>query len=169
MPHVYTLLFPAGLLIFIFVAFRKNLYKFTGTKHKTRLIYGTAASIFMTSVLLFQFDLNLSVIGKSLIVAIAISLPWIFYEKNRYEKKIVGTTLATKPQNRSIHLLWLVLFSVGLQVFYDSDIGRMVMSTKWPLLGLGLSWVIVQIFLLYYVSGIEKKLGNPIMENSKTS
>ncbi len=167
MQIIYSLIFFAGMLIFIFIAFRKNLYKFTGTRHKTRLIYGTAASIFLTSVLLFQFDINLSVIEKSLVVAIVISLPWIFYEKKRYAKKIVGTTLATKPQNRSMHLIWLVLFSVGLQLFYDSDIGRTVMNIKWPLLGLSFAWVIVQMFLLFYVSDIEKGLGSPIMEVSK--
>jgi hypothetical protein len=165
----YSLIFFVGMLIFIFIAFRKNLYKFTGTRHKTRVIYGTAASIFLTSVLLYQFDINSSVIGKSLIVGIVISLPWIFYEKKRYDKIIVGTTIATKPMKQSIHLLLLVLLSVGLQLFYDSDIGRMVSIAKWPLLGLSFAWVIVQIFLLYYFNRIEKKVGGPIMENNKSA
>jgi hypothetical protein len=71
---IYSLIFFGGMFIFIFIAFRKNLYKFTGTRHKTRVIYGTALSIFLTSVLLFQFEINFPVIEKSLIVGLVISI-----------------------------------------------------------------------------------------------
>ena len=169
MQSVYTLLFPVGMLIFIFIAFRKHLFKFTGTRHKTRIIYGLAVCCFLTVTLFIQFNADFATIWKSLFVGLVVSLPWIFYEKKSYEKNIVGSILVKRPKQRGLQLAVLFLFIIGLQLFYHSDIGEMVLNAKWPVLSICVAWAIAQTFLLYHVINIEKKIGSPLIEGSKNS
>lgn len=165
MRPLYSVLFFGVLLVFIAFAFGKHLYDFSGTRHKTRAIYGLAISIFLTGTIVLQFGDKASVIGVSLLIGFIVALPWILYVKKKYKKKIVGTTLITKPR-RPMQLLWFILFCLGLMFFYDSDIGKTIINAKWPLLSLCFAWAIVQAYIVYYIAHIEKKIGSRIIEGS---
>lgn len=163
----FSIVFALGLIIFLVFAYITKLYKFKGTKLKTRMNYALAVSIFFTVLWLLQTDGNMQIIGKGVIVGLLLSIPLCFYYKNWIEKRIKGTTIIYKRHQRLKSYLWLIPLLILYEMFVRQDIGKQILESKWPILGIFFSWFISQVFVLFYIIKIERKLGKPILEDEQ--
>ena len=161
------LLFLIVIIVFILLMSRAGLYKFQGTKHKSRIIYVTALGIFFSLYFMWHADWNLSIITKGFLLSLILTPPIILYTKRWIRKRLEGTTLFYP---RNIHLrswLWFMVFWICWGGFFRFRFGRQVLNAEWPILGLCFSWVISEVVSLLLVSKMEGKLGAPIMEDMR--
>jgi hypothetical protein len=160
-------LFPIALIVFILIMSLSGLYKFKGTRFKTRLIYGLALSIFFALYSLWQIEGNLTTIGKGILLGIMLVPLSILYTRYWIEKRLKGGTILYARNYRLRSWLWFIPFFICLQFLFHSEVGKQLIDAKWPLLGLCFSWLIIQVFSLFYISRLEDKLGHAIMEDRR--
>jgi hypothetical protein len=163
---INTSIFLFGILLFTFIAYRKGLYKSSGVLHRTRAIYGMAISLFLTIITVLQLMPSPIVIAGSIVLGVTIVIPWIFYLRANYKKRLIESRLYLRRKPHEYRYIWLVIVIVGFPLLFDSQIGQRLLNEKWPMLGLCCSWVLLQAYTLYYVSCIEKRIGKPIVEET---
>ncbi len=162
-----AIIFLTGMLAFLSLIIFAKLYKFKGTKLKTRMNYALALSLFFTLCFLSQTQGKAQIIGRGLILGAILSIPFCFYNKRWIDKKIEGTKIFYKMKRIYINALWTVLAVVIMQLLMLQDTGKKFISSIWPILGLCLAWFFSQVFIFFYVVKLERKLGVPILEDRK--
>jgi divalent metal cation (Fe/Co/Zn/Cd) transporter len=89
------------------------------------------------------------------------------YSKKWTESKLDGAKILYKKKQPYINMLWSFLGVALVQVLIRQEYGKMFIKSVWPMLGICLSWFFSQIFIFYYVIKLEKRIGSPILEDSK--
>lgn len=163
----FSIVFAIGIVLFISFAFVARLHKFKGTRFKTRMNYGLGVSLFFTLLYLWQTDGKMQIIGKGLLLGAVLCVPFCLYSKRWIEKRIEGTTIFYKRKQYFRRLILLIPIAVLTMIFFHLHWGKQVLNARWPILGLCISWLISQFFILSYVAKLERKLGRPILEDQK--
>jgi tetratricopeptide (TPR) repeat protein len=163
----YLIISASGLIVFLVIIYVTKLYKFKGTKLKTRMNYALALSLFFTMLTLWQTGGELQVIGKGFLLGCFLGIPLCFYYKKWTDNKIHGTKIFYKKGQRFRNLLWVIPLSILFQLFVHQDLGKKFLEAEWPMLGIVFSWFISQVFVLFYIIKIERNLGKPILEDEK--
>ena len=162
--------FGLGMIAFLLFMYVGKLYKFKGTKLRTRMNYSLGFSLFLTLFFtlffLWQTDDKMHVIGKSLLLSAVLCVPSCFYSKRSIEKRIEGTTIFYKSKQYSRNLLSSVPISILLMIFFIY-FGKKIFEAAWPILGLSFTLFTTTVFLWFYVARLEKKLGSLILEDQK--
>jgi tetratricopeptide (TPR) repeat protein len=163
----YLIISVSGLIVFLVIIYVTKLYKFKGTKLKTRMNYALALSLFFTMLTLWQTGGEIQVIGKGFLLGCFLGVPLCFYYKKWTDSRIQGTKIFYKKGQRFRNLLWMIPLFILFQLFVHQDLGKKFLEAEWPMLGIVFSWFISQVFVLFYIIKIERKLGKPILEDEK--
>ena len=166
----FSIVFGLGLIVFLAIQYITKLYKFKGTKLKTRMNYALAVSLFFTVLSLLQTGGDLKIVEKGILLGLFLGVPLCFYYKNWTEKRIKGTTIFYKHHQRFKGFLWAILLLILFELFErfsHQDFWKRILEAKWLMLGIAFSWFISQVFVLLYVIKIEAKLGKSILEDEQ--
>jgi len=135
------------------------------TKLKIKLVFGLVISLFFTLYLIYLNDGDFFIILKSLLLGLVISFLFSIYNRKWLLKNIKGTILFINKHKSRRTLLKKIIFVViiAIPLYIVTRQGY-----RWPIIGLGMSWIFSIIFNLFYIIRLEKKLGGPILlENEK--
>ncbi len=119
-----AIIFFIGMLVFLSLAIFAKLYKFKGTKLKTRMSFALALSLFFTLYFLWQSQGNTQIISKGLVLGIILSVPFCFYNKRWIDNKIEGTKIFYKTKRTYLNILWAVLGVVIVQLLMLQDTAK---------------------------------------------
>jgi len=167
MRLISLFLFPMAMIAFILIMTCAGLYKFKGTRLKTRMIYGLALSILFSLFFLCQSGGDIAIIGNGLFLGVILAPLSILYTRRWIEKRLDNGTVYYHRNHRARYWLWFIPFFICLQFLFHSEFGKQLLNAAWPVLGLCFSWVILQVYTLSYIIKLENKLGQPIMEDKK--
>ena len=175
------IIFGLGMIALATFMYVGKLHKFKGTKLKTRISFGLGLSFCLALSFLSLGEMQ--GIGKSLLLGAVLCLPLCFYKKRWLKKRIEGTTifyerkryLYYKRKRYFRNLLWaipiIILFQILLLVGFRGRIleaaSLIVLETTWLFLGVVFALFTSQVFLLFCVVKLERKLGTPILEDTK--
>lgn len=162
-----SIIFAIGIIGFLSFVYFAKLYRFHGTKLKTRMNYALALSLFFLLLFLYQTEGQLQIIGKGFLLGVALSIPFCFYSKRWIDKKIEGSTIFYKNRQYVRSFLWGILIFILFQIFVHQEFGRQIIEDIWPILGLSFSWFVSQVFILFYIVKRERILGRPILEEKR--
>lgn len=158
----------SGLLALpLFMLFGAKLYKFKGTKLKTRVKYAAVLFMSYTLIILWLSYDQLQIIGKGLLLGAALSIPFYFYSKRWITKKIEGTTIFYKRKQFLRNLLWVVPVIILINLKEKINFMKQIFDVDWPILGILFACFITAVFTLSYIIKLERKLGSPILEDEK--
>jgi hypothetical protein len=161
------IIFFSGILVFLLLTILTKLYKFKGTKLKTRMSYALALSLFFTLYFLWQTQGKAQIIGRGLILGMLLSIPLCLYHKRWIDNKIEGNKILYKMKKTYLNILWAVLGVVIVELLMSQDTGKQFMASIWPILGLCLAWFFSQVYIFFYVVKLERRLGVPILEDKR--
>jgi len=163
----YLIVSVSGLIIFLVIIYVTKLYKIKGIKLKTRMSYALVLCLFFTILALWQTGGEIQVIWKGVLLGSFLGVPFCFYYKKWIDSKIQGTKIFYEEGQRYKYLLWMIPLFILLRLFIRSGLGEKFLEAKWPMLGIVFSWFIAQVFVLFYIFKIERKLGKPIVEDEQ--
>ncbi len=161
------IIFFSGILVFLLLSILAKLYKFKGTKLKTRMSYALALSLFFALYFLWQTQGNVDIIGRGLFLGVVLSVPFCLYNKRWIDKKIEGTKIFYKMKKTYLNVLWAVLGIAMVELIMSQDTAKKIITSRWPVLGLCLAWFFSQVYIFFYVVKLERKLSTPILEDKK--
>lgn len=163
---IFLLLINA-LFILVAMSFLAGLHKFKGTKLRTRMKF-VIGGVFIFILLFCQIIEDLHQIEKGFKYGLIFTVPIYIYRKRWLEKRIEGTTVFYKKKARLRNFIELVIYGMVLILLYSIDwIGQIVVDNIWLTLGFSISYLISEIFALFYVVKMEKKLNESILEDQK--
>jgi tetratricopeptide (TPR) repeat protein len=163
----YLIVSVSGLIIFLVIIYVTKLYKIKGIKLKTRMSYALVLSLFFTILALWQTGGEIQVIWKGLLLGCFLGVPFCLYYMKWIDSKLQGTKIFYEKGQRYKYLLWMIPLFILLRLFIRHDLGEKFLEAKWPMLGIVFSWFIAQVFVLFYIIKIERKLGKPIVEDEQ--
>lgn len=155
------------MIFFILFTIVTKLYKFKGTKLKTRLNYGLMLSLFFTLFFLWLTAGDIRIILKGFALGVILGIPFCWYYKIWLRKKVEGTTIFYKRRPYLRNLLILIPLFIIFQILLHTNWGQIIFDAKWPILGISLSFFFSQAYILFYVIYVEKKLGTSILEDQR--
>lgn len=159
--------FVIGTIAFMILMLAAKLHTFKGGALKTRVYFALAISLFFTFLLLFRSDGKIHIISKGFLLGIILFIPFWLYTKRWLEKRIEGAVIFYKRKQFRNMLLFLIPVSIIVQISLRTDYGRQIIETTWPFLGLSFSWLFSQVFVLFFIERLERKLGRPIIEDER--
>ncbi len=163
----FSIVFGLGIAVFLVIQYITKLYRFKGTKLKTRMNYALAVSLFFTILGLWQTSGSLQLIEKGILLGLFLSPLLCVYSKKWTESKIRDTTISYKKVQRIKRLFWTLPIVILSQFLLHQDLGRQFVEAKWPMLGIALSWFISQMFVMSYIIKLERASGKPILEDEQ--
>ncbi len=161
------IIFGLAMIVFMLWVWAAKLYRFRETKLKTRMTYALGMSLFFTLFFLWQTGGKIQVIGKGLLFGMVLSVPLSFYSKRWLDRRMHGTTILYKRKQFLRNLIVVIPAAVVMRVLLDLQWGQQIFDAKWSAVGLGVCWLITQLFILAYIVKLERKLGGPILEDQK--
>jgi hypothetical protein len=167
----WGIIFGLGMISFVTFSYVAKLHKFKGTKLKTRMNYSLWVSIFFMLLFLWQSHGEIKVIVTSLLLGVVLSVPVYFSTKRWIEKRIEGTAIIYErdvyTRNLRRSYLWVIPLTILTLIYVHTGFGEYVQQIIDVIgLGLGFSYFIANVFILFYIVRVERKLGVPILENN---
>jgi len=108
-----SIIFGLGMIALLTFAYVGKLYKFKGTKLKTRMSY--ALVFLFCFILYFLWQGEMQGIGKSLLLGAVLCIPLCLYKKRWLKKRIEGTTIFYK-RKRSLRRQFLRTLSWAIPI-----------------------------------------------------
>lgn len=156
------LFFGIGIVALITFQYATGLHRFNGTMLMTRMYYRVAVSMFLTIAGVFLFGWKIDDFGKSAVTGILLSIPFWFHSKRSLDKRMEGTKViyTRKPHSQ-------FLKSEVLSWMFAACFAMVAYQVPWAVGGLGMGWILSEIYTMAYVEKLENELGAPIMEERR--
>lgn len=162
-----AMIFSVVMIGFLILILFTKLYKFQGTRLKTRMIYALTLSLFFTLYFLWQSQGNIEVVVRGILIGIVVFVPFSLFDKKRLDKRIEGTRIVYKKKNMYLNIFSVFAIIILMQLLATNNFIKAVIESTWPMLGVCIGWFLGQAYLLAHVIKLEKKLGGPIFEEKE--
>lgn len=158
---------PFLLVLILLIMLAARLDQLKGGRLRKRTYYFLGLSLFFTLMIFGYGDKDITVFIKGIVFGSILCLPFYYFTKRDMEKRIKGNVIYYRQ--RHVFELKRVLLIVSTMtithILLRTGIGRQILITNGVMLGFGFAWFFSLIFILIYISKLERNLGISIVED----